>query len=606
MTDSSPESAMRTREQEKGGWGWSVLLALVAGIVGFVTSSFAASRAIEWYQIPTYEGTGIFVIAPFAFLGLLVGCLAGLIGGQLSRRTGLPRARAFLGSVGGVAVLVWAIAFVAWVLADIPPEIERKKLFLAIEVRTPAGSPSPATLPGVGYMKLGATRFSRVRRQVTGYLFVEDTKNEDGQWILPGAVPVFTSRGGRTIDVGIGDLSLASFALSLPAHPTSESRGWSGWLPPSEGARSTGFTFRYKVLLQGEPLRMQSFGRFRVETIVNEFYTPQRSQRFVPISHFRVSYDDRPLSGFERSAYVAVLGAPVVALLAQADRPPGLCHVLTESGAVADVRPIGECRAPFVGHLLTSDSTRFAAAREQGLVLGWADQHTFGAPGLFQFGHNVLDTTTLTFSPFEAPRGFAPDKPPLGLSPDERSFVWFSHDGSIDHPRLGVTDWKANRSYVLPIDRDRMRFTGFESLDPAWVAHHFAWRRDSRGVDVLEPRAAFVPLPYRGWRGPWEPGKPRGYTLLPAGEPLRNEVVRILVEELHGTRLSDDRNGTKRVRVNGKALNITLGLEMVSVTMDFGRADAALLDMVAAHLDAAIGSGKYDALFRAPAHFHAQ
>ena len=598
---------MPTREQENGGWAWSVLLALVAGIVGFVTSSFAANRAIEWYQVPAYEGTGIFVVAPFAFLGLLVGCLAGLIGGQLSRRTRLPRATAFLGSVGGVAVLVWAIAFVAWVLADIPPEIEQRKLFLAIEVRTPAGSPAPAGLPGVGYVTLGATRFGRIRRQVTGYLFVEDTKNEDGQWILPGVVPVFTSRGGRTIDVGIGDLPPASFALPLRAHPTGESRGWSQWLPPSEGARSMGFTFRYKVVLQGEPLRMQSFGRFSVETIVDEFYTPPGSQRFVPISHFRVSYDDQPLSGFERSAYVAVLGAPVVALLAQADRAPGLCHLLTENGAVADVRAIGECRAPLVGHPLTSDSARFTAAREQGLVLGWVDQHTLGGPGLFQFGHNVLDTRTLTFSPFEAPRGFAPESPPpLGLSPDERSFVWFSHDGSIDHPRLGVTDWKANRSYVLPIDRDRMRFTGFESLDPAWVSHHFAWRRDPRGVDVLEPRAVFVPLPYRGWRAPWQSGKPRGYTLLPAGEPLRNEVVRILVEELHGTRLSDDHDGTRRVRVNGKVLNIILGLETVSVTMDFGRADAALLDMVAVHLDAAIGSGKYDALFRAPAHFHAQ
>jgi hypothetical protein len=44
---------------------------------------------------------------------------------------------------------------------------------------------------------------------------------------------------------------------------------------------------------------------------------------------------------------------------------------------------------------------------------------------------------------------------------------------------------------------------------------------------------------------------------------------------------------------------LAIEMEMVSVTMDFGRADAALLDMVAAHLDAAIGSGKYDALFRA-------
>jgi len=98
----------------------------------------------------------------------------------------------------------------------------------------------------------------------------------------------------------------------------------------------------------------------------------------------------------------------------------------------------------------------------------------------------------------------------------------------------------------------------------------------------------------------------RAIEWLPAGEPLREEVVRILVDELHGKRLSDDHDGTRRVSVNGKVLNITLGLETVSVRMEFGRADAALLDMVAAHLDAAVGFGRYDALFRATAHFHAQ
>lgn len=194
--------------------------------------------------------------------------------------------------------------------------------------------------------------------------------------------------------------------------------------------------------------------------------------------------------------------------------------------------------------------------------------------------------------------------PPLGLSPDERSFVWFVHDGSTDNPKLGVTDWKANRSYILPIDRDRMRFIGFETLDPAWVAHHFAWRRNSEGVDVLEPRTDFVPLPYRGHLNLGKPGEAQGYLLLPAGEPLRNEVVRMLVEELHGERLSDHRDGTWRVRLNGKVLNVRVGIELVSVSMDFGQGDPEVLSRVAAHLDAAVGSGKYDALFRAPAHFH--
>ena len=80
----------------------------------------------------------------------------------------------------------------------------------------------------------------------------------------------------------------------------------------------------------------------------------------------------------------------------------------------------------------------------------------------------------------------------------------------------------------------------------------------------------------------------------------------MLVEELHGERLSDHRDGTQRVRLKGKVLNIRVGLELVSVTMDFGQGDPELLEGVAAHLDAAVGSGEYDALFRAPAHYHPQ
>jgi ubiquinone biosynthesis protein UbiJ len=80
----------------------------------------------------------------------------------------------------------------------------------------------------------------------------------------------------------------------------------------------------------------------------------------------------------------------------------------------------------------------------------------------------------------------------------------------------------------------------------------------------------------------------------------------MLVEELHGRRLSDQRDDTQRVRLDGKILNVRVGSELVSVTMAFGQGDPDVLSKVAAHLDAAVGSGKYDALFRAPAHFHAR
>ena len=164
---------------------------------------------------------------------------------------------------------------------------------------------------------------------------------------------------------------------------------------------------------------------------------------------------------------------------------------------------------------------------------------------------------------------------------------------------LGVTDWKANRSYEVRIDRDRMRYIGFETLDPAWVAHHFAWQRGPDGVDVLKERPDFVPLPYRGHLTFGKPGEAQGYVLLPAGEQLRDEVVRILVEELHGKRLSDTRDGTRRIRLDGKVVNVRLGSTLVAVTMNFGEADPELMRKVAAHLDAAMATGQYDALFRA-------
>ena len=167
---------------------------------------------------------------------------------------------------------------------------------------------------------------------------------------------------------------------------------------------------------------------------------------------------------------------------------------------------------------------------------------------------------------------------------------------------LGVTEWGANRSYTIRIDRDRMRFIGFETLDPAWVAHHFEWRRGPDGVDVLMERPDFVPLPYRGHLTLGKRGEAQGYVLLPAGEPLRKEVVRILIDELHGERLSDTRDGRQRIRVNGIVVNVSVASNPhVAVTMDFGEADPEVMRTVAAHLDAAMATGKYDALFRASA-----
>ena len=601
-------------------WKRVVAVSGLTGISGVLSSAVAGNLLVRWYDFNAFEGAPEFFVVVFALAGLVVGGLVGIVVSLLLAavsRFGLAIAAGISSAL--MLLLVAASTGISGLLADIPPEINGQQVFLSVELRFPSGHASPSSMPGVGYLKLGATGISGVRKQETGLLHTEDAQLVDGQWTTPGIVRIFTSRGGRRIEAGIGTSALVSFDVPVPAYPTAESGEWSEWLPRLEAGERAAeqFRYRYKIVRESWPLRVESFGRLTIETSAqqnllrfydarrhrNVFYTARSSERVSVLSEFRILHDDHPLPEFERVEAIAVVKkSSPTALLVRAARGPGStpCYLLVDDGSKIEVRPFGNCQAPIVGGLLTSDQQEFARARDIDRAWGWVDRQTFAVPGLFLVDGNVLDTRNLTVTPIDLPPGVGRGSPPpLSLSPDERSLVWFDHSQSDERPALGVTNWKANRSYEVRIDRARMRYIGFETLDPAWVAHHFAWHRGPDGVDVLEERPDFVPLPYRGQLTLRKPGEAQGYVLLPAGEQLRDEVVRILVEQLHGTRLSDMRNGTRRIRLEGKVVNVSLGSTLVAVTMDFGEADPELMRKVAAHLDAAMATGQYDALFRA-------
>jgi hypothetical protein len=602
-------------------WKRVAAISGLTGIAGLLSSAVAGNLLVRWYDFNAFEGAPEFFVIVFALAGLIVGGLVGIVVSLLlaaASRFNLPTAAGISSAV--MLVLVAASTGTSRLLADIPPEIDGEQVYLSVELRFPSGHASPSSMPGVGYLKFGATGIRGIRKQEKGLLFTEDARLVDGQWTAPGVVRIFTSRGGRRIDAGIGTSPLASFDVPVPAHPTAGSREWSEWLPRLEVRERAAeqFTYRYKVVRQSEPLRVESFGRLTIETIAQQmvlhsfdarrhrsfFYTARSSERVSALSDFRILHDGHALPGFERAEAIALLKkSSPTALLVHAARSPHStpCYLLVDDGSEIEIRPFGSCQAPIVGRPLTSDPHRFAAARDVDRASGWVDRQTFAVPGLFLVDGNVLDTRSLTVTPIDLPPGAVPWglPPPLALSPDERSFVWFTHSQSQERPMLGVTNWKANRSYEVRIDRARMRYIGFETLDPAWVAHHFAWHRGPDGVDVLEERPGFVPLPYRGQLTLGKPGEAQGYLLLPAGEQLRDEVVRILVEELHGKRLSDTCDGTRRIRLDDKVVNVSLGSTLVAVTMNFGEADPELMRKVAAHLDAAMATGQYDALFRA-------
>lgn len=593
------------------GWVASFAVAVLTAVLAMFGSGLVASLAVDWYSISSFEGgSGYFVIG-MSLLGLIGGFVIGLVAARVVAARPNPTFLKGLGAAcGTVATILFLIGGGARLLAHVPPEIDGETLFLQVELRWPEnGLPAPASIPGAGYLRLGSSTGSVVGATEDGPLFVEDARQVDGRWIVPGAVWIFTSRGQRLLMTGIGETDLGGFVVPLPAHPGAAHQQWSDWLPhaaPGQPALPDQLTFRFRVARTSEALRTTRVGGFEIQTIVNSFSRSSDPDGFNANSRFRVLHGGQPLAGGDEAGAVAVLGGPRPGLLIQRTQPDGASEcsfVSDESGAPA-VTPIGTCTLPMEPRPLTSDQRLFAAARDAKRPSGWVDWHTLSRPGLFQMNDYVLDTRSHGVRRFTRPPGSYPisDVPPLGLSPDERSFITFGHDGSSEQPVLMVTDAQADRTYTVAIDRQRMRFNDYDLIDPDWVLHHFEWHRESSDADTLRARDSFVPLPYRGQLTLGKPGEYMSYTVRPGGEPLRAAVVGILQSSLGAERLEDRLDGyEQRLRLGDHTLLVTV-VETpgyVNVTMDYGKSDAETMKRIAAAVDSALATGKYDGAFAA-------
>jgi hypothetical protein len=594
------------------GWLASIVIALLSGVFALFGGGTVASLAVDWYNISSFEGgSGYFVIG-MALLGLLAGSVIGLVVSRVVAARPQPSFLKGLGaSCGAIALVLALIAGGSRLLADVPPEIDGETLFLQVELRWPQdGLPAPGSLPGVGYLRLGASSGSVVRKQEDGPLFTEDAVLVDGRWTVPGFVWIFTGRGQRLLQAGVGEKDLGGFLVPLPAHPGSAEQQWSDWLPHAASGQPPlpdQLTYRFRVARTSEPLRTARVGGFEIQTIVRNVGTSSDAEGFSASSTFRILHRGQPLDGGGDAGAVAIVGGERTALLVERrkeDQPEG-CAFITDGAERPGIAPIGPCTLPMELRPLTSDQAVFVDARDTRHPAGWVDWHTLKRPGLFLLDNHVVDTRSLTFRTFTRTlEPYPASMPPLAVSPDERSFAWFAHDGSEDKPVLGVTTIADSRSYTVPIDRGRMRFNEYYKLDPAWVAHHFEWRRGPDGADVLTARETFGPLPYRGDLTLAKPGEYMSYTVRPGGQKLRSAIVGLLVSEMKGERLPDRLDGyEQRVQVDGKQLLVTVieTSNYVAVSMDYGQSDAEFMKRVAATLDAALATGKYDGAFDAPA-----
>lgn len=588
-------------------WLTSLFVGVLSAGVGLLVSGFVASLAVDWYRVSSFEGGSGYFVVGLALVGGIAAFVMGLVAARVLASGVSPSFMKALGvSIAIVLIANGAIAGVARVLAHIPPEIDGEELLLHFELMWPESEKTdPRTRAGLPRAWLGTGSGNAVGKQEEGVFLVEDAQLREGRWTAPGAVRVFTSRGKRFLLIEVGGES-AGFIVPLPSHPGQAERIWSEWLPHArDGAPplADGFRYRFRVVRTSEPFRIQTSGPFEIATSATYFFDTGESERRSARSVMHVTLGGKVIEGLGGLSAVAVVPGPKPALVVAGDSLRGRdgasgCLLLVAEGDSLARRDAGSCHSNIAARYLTNDPQQFADSRAEGVPRGWLDRRSFSRPGLYRLDGVILDTRTLEVAPFAFPPDtYPPEKPGIfGVSPDGRSVVYLLPDEET----IGVTDYVANRSYTVAIDRTRMRYGAADRLDPAWLAHHFTWVRSAGGTDSLVARTDFIPLPHSGVLTLGKPGEYQSWSLSPGSEEIRDFVIEALVSQLGGQLLPQRETSVSRqVRIDGKEVDVFLHeREYVNVSMYSPAGDPALMARIAAALDGVLATGKYDALLR--------
>jgi hypothetical protein len=421
----------------------------------------------------------------------------------------------------------------------------------------------------------------------------------------------------------IGDTNRQGFDVPLPAFPSRKNLEWSDWLPKFRAGvkvPATLLSYRFRVVPVGTPVRTEVVGPFEVQMLPYFFSRELQGERTVNngSAYFALRYRGQPLPiegktsiendasrRFDKIDNVALLAGPRPALLVHVEDPggSGFCYLVVDDGAQARVELVAESYNGVTGQFLTSDLAQFHADGGGRVIRDRLDRTTYARAGLYRIGQAVFDTRALTVRQYHPDSAYydVSSVAPLGLSPDERSFVtWGSSRESDRPPVLLVTDVVADTQFVLPVDPVRMRYSGFEVLDPAWLLHHFEWQRGHDGIDRLVERKHFVPIPFHGVLSVETTGY-QSYRWEKASEPLREALLEFLEREFQAERQPADSDAyEKPVLIGGRKLNVAQSGEFGYLSVSTERessGDSTLVARIGERFDALLATGKYDTLF---------
>jgi hypothetical protein len=516
------------------GFFATLLVAVVTALAGGALAGCVANLCVGWYRISSFEGgSGYFVV-----FTAIAGFVAGLIIGVIAAQTAGPGLGRGLGaSLLTVLLLSVAAAGISRAIADVPPTLDGESLILLVELRWPVSAAAPAETK----LYLGALAGRTVRARREGALWLTDARQEDGYFIAPGAVDLFTNRGARLIWT---EPKIAEGLLLPMRTPSARDLQWSGWL----GAH---LEWRYKVIHRSEPSRVEKVGSFQVETIENTLVV-------------------RNASAVVRATAVATL--PGDALLAAVEGEclllePGKQTHVASSGSWLNADPLG------------NDDTFRSAVAEHRPAQGQIDRVMFMRPGSYLFNDAIFDSVTRAIRPIHELKyqnGFNVSVPPLGISPGGRGIVraGFS-ESEYGAPALLVFDTEGAAPDLVAIDRAATRYGGSDSLSNAWLNHYYEWR-DGR----LVARAGVVPWPYRGYLHTESTGNVV-YQVQPAGNAMKDALAAFLAAEFKDAKVTlfyNDHDHSVVIYANEPI-------------------DKSLVPLIAGKFNAVLATGKYDGLF---------
>jgi hypothetical protein len=500
-------------------WIASLAVALVTAAAGLVLGGYLASLAVGWYRVSSFEGGAGYFVVGFALLGLVAGLVIGLVTCRaIAPALHLGAWKALLASQGALVVLAAIVGGTARLVADVPPTLDGRKLLLAVEIRWPASvTTSPATDTTPRHVRLFSVSGHTARNSREGALWREDARREDGHWIVPGAVELYTSRGERMLVVEPQPDGAKGWLVPLPGHPGRTQLEWSAWIPRTRDGvpLPDGFTMRFRVLPVNQPVRVQTFGPWEIATLAEGFYeheTPDGFHALAASARFLVKhagnrvtidgtseYGDSLRVRFDRAESVALLPGAPDALLVQAatELDSGPIYLLVTKGDHLRVELVSQGLPLDEVPPVTNDAERFRRARASRVAPGTIDRTTFAEPGVYYFHDALVTTQPPAVHRFTTSSDVTidPNVRPLGISPDGQAFVrvGFGEDG--ERHVLVVTDVAHDTTSTVPIDAARTQLGEVTALDPAWLNRYYEWRREGDAPYRLVAREQVTPLP---------------------------------------------------------------------------------------------------------------